>query len=318
MYVVRKAYKEDFEKVYPLFKYFNNDKISKTQWERIFTPMCKELNNDFFGFVLESEDNKEIVGFRGLILSLREINGKKIKICSTTSWVVKPELQKKGYGSKLLEATTELEGYHFQTLTPMKEKIPLLVNYGFKIYTSKQKIIIPFPRLFIFRKSIKILINNSEIKTYLNEVDRRIYDDHQFANCNHILINNKAGYSYFILKTTNFSSRILNSSKVWFFIIKVYYKLFKKNIIGPKIKLGMIHYVSNPDFFSDNIKLWLLKICKIFNVKGLSVNEKYIKKKSFNIFNNDISTFGVYKSDTLSSKDFDTLYSEFILFDFDL
>ena len=80
MYKIRKAYQDDFEKVYPLFQYFNNDKLRKDDWAALFKPICRELNIGFYGFVCENINDNEIIGFLGGISSIREFNGNSFKI----------------------------------------------------------------------------------------------------------------------------------------------------------------------------------------------------------------------------------------------
>ncbi len=318
MYSIRKAYKEDFEKVYPLFQFFNNENISKEQWANLFKPICKELNNDFFGFILEKKENKEIIGFIGIILSLREINNKIYLIGNHSSLVLKPEFRGRNLSSLLMNAIGDIEGLHIQSLTPIKERFPKYINCGYKFNTNNYYTIIPYPFFFHLSKKQKIYFNSQEILSLLNCKDLKIYNDHQLKNCNHILFKTKNDYCYFILKPTLFSHQILNSSKLWIFISKVWYKLFNRNLIQSKISLGMIHYVSNPYLFSKKINIWGYTICKRFKIKGLSVKKSNLEKIKFNFLLNTKNSLGAFKSNELLADDFDTLYSDLILFDLDL
>lgn len=315
MYIVRKAYKEDFEDVFQLFKYFNNEKIDKAQWSRLFRPMCKELDNDFFGFVLEAKSDKTIVGYFGCILSLREINGRLYNICSYTSWVVKPEIRGKNISINLLEATFELKNYHFQALSPIKKTVHLYINnYGFKENIFKYYTLLPIPGFkSIFNKSL--IVNNSNIKNHLSPSDCRLYDDHQIPNVFHIMYEYQKKYIYCIIKPTLYSSYVLNSSLIIRIFTKTWYKIFKKDFFKSKINLGLVHYTNNPAIFSESIHKFTPVICRELKVLGLSVNEKYLKRKSLFTFKNTLNFSGLYKSESLNHENFDTLYSELILLD---
>jgi len=317
MYIVRKAYKDDFEKVYPLFRFFYNEKITKDQWKNLFEPMCKELNNDFFGYLLENIQTKDVDGFLGCIFSLRNINGQAHKICSFTSWVVKPDLKAQKMSFKLVDAAFELKGYDFQVLTPVKRKAIIKIErWGFQPYELKLKTILPF--YVIFHKKFNILVNNEKIKPFLNLHETKVFDDHSFNNSFHILFYNNNESLYVIFKPTLFNKNILNSSMIYKLILKFWYKLFNKEIFKAKINLGFVHYISNVSLFNRNLNYVARVICERFCLKGLAVNQKDISKKAINIIDNDLNTFGLYKSETLNQEDFDTLYSEFILLDLDL
>ncbi len=316
MYKIRKAYQDDFEKVYPLFQYFNNDKLRKDDWAALFKPICRELNIGFYGFVCENINDNEIIGFLGGISSIREFNGNSFKICSLTSLVLKPEYRKQNLSFKLIESASQLEDFHIQVVSPISKTIHLYESLGFKINQTTHKTILPAFHKSLFNKNVKIHINNNNILLGLLSVkDKKIYKDHQLSYCNHIIIKDRSEYCYLVIKPTDFTNRILLSSRIISTLNKIWHKLFRKNIMGNKIKIGLIHYVSNPQFFSKNILNCSYKICKELKIKGMSVNSIYINKRSFFIINNYLTSFGVYKSDTLNSDDLDTLYSELVLFD---
>jgi len=318
MYSIRKAYKDDFEKVYPLFTYFNNNKVEREQWQRLFSPVCSTLNNTSVGFILENNETAEVVGFLGCLLSKRTIKGKEYIICSYSSWVVKPELRKKNMSTLLMDATIAMKDWHLQVLSPIKKMLPLYHNYGFKTNTSRFTIIIPYPFTLHFSYNNQLFINTESIISYLNTTDVQIYNDHQYPNCHHILIKYKKNFSYLVMKPALFSVRVFNSSKIWVFANKVWYKLFKKDIIKGQVRLGMVHYISNPEVFNKCIGSHIKTICKAFGIKGLHINRKYITKQRFNYIADAVTELGIIRSNAIESDDLDTLYSDLILFELDL
>ena len=89
---VEKATAEDFEKVYPLLRDFNNPQINKTQWKRLFTDNWN-FQKEYCGYKLVLGD--ETVGFIAYILSKKLIHEKWEKFCNISSWIVKPEFRKR-------------------------------------------------------------------------------------------------------------------------------------------------------------------------------------------------------------------------------
>ena len=57
MTIVRKAIAQDFEKIYPLFKSFENARLQKNDWQLLFIDHWKSKEG-YFGYVLE--DKKRI------------------------------------------------------------------------------------------------------------------------------------------------------------------------------------------------------------------------------------------------------------------
>lgn len=96
---IKKAYSEDFEKIYPVLLLFDNPNITKEDWQKLFMKYW-DSDRDYFGYYLE--ENNEVVGFFGLIFSLRQLDGKQADFCNMTSWIVKPEYRK--YSLKLLNS----------------------------------------------------------------------------------------------------------------------------------------------------------------------------------------------------------------------
>jgi len=308
---IKKVYTEDFEAVLKLLELFGNKDIDKEQWRRLCNPVCNKLANDFFGFALV--DETKIIGFIAGIQSQRVIKGKTHLFCNISSWIVHPDYRNGKKGLLLLDALMKIENVTFYVLSPVKHTLGYYALWGFKENTTKYKTLLPFPAVKnIFIKS-HLLINDVQIYNVLNDVDRDIFNDHQLPGVFHVLFFYKKEYVYSIIKPTLYSSYVLNSSFIIRFFTKAWFKIFTKDFFKSNIQLGLVHYTNNPKLFSENIGLYNYKICKKIEVKGLSVNDKYLSTKSVLSIKNNINYAGLYKSNELSQDDFDTLYSELIL-----
>ena len=309
MLTVEKVYSEDFEKVLELLNLFNNNDIDKVQWQRLFNPVCKRLNNDFFGFALVAEN--KFIGFIAGIQSQREIKGKTQNFCNISSWIVHPDYRKEKKGLLLLKALMEIENLNFYVLSPVRHTFNYYISlYGFKENTSKFYTIPAFPSIRKLFINTRLTVNTDNIKGYLNNIDIELLNDHQLPNIFHFLFFYKGEYIYCIIKKTAYSSYILNSSFIINFFTKAWFKVFKKDFFNANIFLGLVHYTNKPKLFSESLTLNINKICKIMKVQGLSINDKYLLNKPLIKIKNNINYAGIYKSNELDQNDFDTLYSE--------
>jgi len=312
MYKIRKVFNDDFNKTLPLFDFFRGNDNGREHWSLLFKPICKELNNDFFGFVLECSETGDIGGFLGCNLSIRHINGKNHKICNMTSLVIKPELRKQNLAHELVKNAIELDGYSIQGLSPIEKTIPYYLNLGFKYNQTKFYTLLrpPFPWTLNKRG---LSINSYTIENMLSENDLRLYHDHQFPDVYHVIYKYKNCTVYCIIKPSFYSSYILNSSPLINFFTKAWFKVFGKDFFKPKIKLGLIHYVNNPELFSESIFSLVYPICRKMGAMGLSVSDNFLKRKGWLTLPNKLVFPGLYKSDELTYKDLDTLYSELLV-----
>lgn len=310
MLTIRKLVSEDFEKALPLLEMFENDDISTEEWKKLFYPVCKKLNNDYFGFVLI--DNKKIVGIIAAIQSLKRIKNTWHKICNISSWIVHPEYRNKKMGFLLFEELMKMSDFSFYALSPVKHTIDYYKkNYGFKEHKLKFLIIPRLPQFLVLKKTPVIYINQPLIREYLSEYEKDIYNDHQLPNIFHVMYFFKKQPVYCIIKPSKFSSYALNSSIIIKAFTKVWFKVFNKDFFKPQISLGLIHYTNNTELFCSSLSSIVNYVSKKINVKGLCVNEKMLSKPYpyFSIRNN-LNYMLLHKSELLDADDFDTLYSE--------
>ncbi len=278
MTVLKKATADDFEKTYPLLLEFNNHKLKKEDWCRLFVNHWGSQEARF-GYLL-IDDNKA-VGFLGLIFANRLINNATHKFCNITSGIVKKTYRNESL--KLFLPMLELKGYTITDFTPSKEVYLILKKLGFKDLETHINIILPLPSLVRSSENCLIEFDKNAIRGDLSQGDLNIFHDHLKFKTIHMLIRSSNENCYVVL----------NKTRKKFF------------------PFAQIHYISNLELFLKYIACIRLKICSRLGVCGLLISQRYLKNcKPSGLIRIRRSQPTLFKSDLLEKDDVDTLYSE--------
>lgn len=282
MTVIRKAMSEDFHGTYPLFAEFNNPNLTRNDWQQLFNN-CFESDEGFCGYLMEY--NGDIVGYIGLIFSKRIIEGIEKKFCNITGFVVKKEFRSKSL--LLLFPVLQMTEHVLSSFSPSPTAHTILKKFGFNELESIVHISLPVinPFKLFFNKPV-ILSHTKNIQNELLSFERlnKIFNDHLKFKCKHLLIKTSTGFCYI-----------------------VYTKVRRK-----KIPMAQLHFISNPQVFNDyidTIKVFFIRTHGIFII--LIDSRFTTKRPSFSIeFKLPIPR--LFKSKSLSTREVDGLYSEFI------
>jgi len=284
---VEKLKVEDFEKVYPLLLDFNNPKITKTQWNRLFIDNWN-FQKEFYGYKLVVGD--EIVGFVAYILSRKWINGKWENFCNLSSWIVKPEYRSSGLD--LLYPMSDLKDYTITSFTPgaVSYKIETIL-FKFKILDGYEVIIPALPQVQgLLRKNFKVITRRQNQDEYflqlLSEHEGKIFHHHEKFDCHHIVITTEQGNLYLILKKT-----------------------YKRHLPFAKV-----YYINNPGLFVHHLEDLRFRIPLALKTAGIVVDSRFLQGKPipFKKTKNFYMPMA-YRSDHLQPHEVDYLYSEFFL-----
>ena len=278
MAIVRKAVKQDFEKIYPLFKKFKNPRLSKENWEQLFVDHWKNAEG-YFGYVLENREN--IVGFLGLIFSHRLLNNKKEKFCNLTSWVVEEKYRNQSLS--LLAPVLKLKDYTLTIHTASKETYAVARKLGFQDLESRLRIILPMPSLLTWFTFCKVEIDGSDFSKTLPKQALQIYKDHLSFGCFHVRVQTSLGECY-IVGT----------------------KIYRK-----KIPFSQIHHISHPNIFAKFAGHISLSICLEIKSVAIIIDERFLQGNTIKISKVwPLPHPRVYKTNSLVQNDIDSLYSE--------
>jgi acetoacetyl-CoA synthetase len=288
MLTVRKAYAEDFEKIYPLLLEINNKRITKAGWQRIFRNHWN-AEEDYFGYVLV--DQQEILGFMSTIFSKRVIDGQLHNFCNLSTWIVKEEARNKSL--LLVSPILQLTNYTFTMFTLAGKLEVIWEKFGFKRLNSSYKLLLPLPSItgsFLAKKGL-ITFDHRVIERHLTATELAIFHDHARYNCAFSFIRSDNGNCLIILR----------------------------RIIRKGLPFVYIHYLSNKEVFSRYINVLRLTIMRQLKVLGIAVQERHLAN-NINIphtisLSSDQCYNEYYKSDRLAPHQIDDLYSELFLLD---
>ena len=284
---VEKARVEDFEKVYPLLLTFNNSKITKTQWKRLFTDNW-DFQQESCGYKLVVGD--EIVGFVSYIHSRKLVNGKWEKFCNLSSWIVKPEFRSSSMD--LLYPILNLKDYTLTSLTPGVVGYKVMTKlFKLKILDGYEVIMPALPRVSgLLRKNFKVITRRENQDEYFLQLlldhEGKVFRDHREFDCHHVVITTQQGNLYLIFK-----------------------RVYKRHL--PFVKL---YYASNPGLFSHHLEDIRFRIPLALKTMGIVVDSRFLQGKDipFTKTKNFYMPM-VYRSNHLQPHEVDYLYSEFFL-----
>lgn len=295
MIEVRKAYADDYLEVLPLLLKFNS---SIDTWRKLFTNHWQHPEN-YFGFVLT--DSGKVIGYLGTIFSERLIKGKNEKFCNLSTWIIDENYNK--HGLSLFLPVLELEGYTVTNFSSADKTYVISKKLGFEDLGSDLRFISPWPKIRL-NKDIEVFTQKESLAVFLEEPDRKIWQDHNSFNCIHIVLRKGTETCYLILKKKRADLKVI------YYLNRVINVIFKSNIIRDKAFLGQIHYVSNKVLFAQVIDAVSWQLSWKFGLLGLLceaswLGEKAKDKKSFKVFSTPL-----FKSQTVNRENIDSLYSE--------
>src|SRR5262247_3260436 len=286
MAVVEKVTPAMLDDVIPLLSELE-DTHSREEWREIFDYQW-ESDEGYVGYALV--DDRKVVGFNGAIFSRRIIDGREARICNLTSWIVKE--QYRAESMRLVFPFLKLKGYTVTNLTMNERAWEVTKRLGYKNLDTNIRILFPVPGLSAARKEEApvIVSDQSKIAEILDPVNLKIFIDHSHYNYEHLVIQDKYGYSYIIYTGKRYR---------------------KYNYDFP---YAHIHYISDRSAFLrrlNKVKSYFLKSRKCF---FLAVDERLIGNATIPYSKSYQLKFPrMYKSDVLSREQVDSLYSELVV-----
>jgi hypothetical protein len=273
---VRKATRSDYDLVFPLFKGFaTHTQVDPQDWKKIFSPIWANQREEY-GYVLQ--DGGEVVGFLGTLCSTRSILGTMQEFCNLTSWIVKPEYRAESLS--LLFPLMSRPDHTLTNFTASNRVIEVLLKLGFRSLEDHYWMILPLPAA---PGGIKILMGAEVIKNKLDGQDAVILHDHLKLHCQHILLESSDGHCYMVLNPARKRNR----------------------------PVMYVNYLSNPDYFINNIQKCTYSLCRQLKINGLMVGEHSLAGSRIPLALRIKRRHALlYRSKIVSPGQIDTLYSE--------
>jgi hypothetical protein len=286
MATIEKATPAMFDDVYPLLLELDNTH-SMEKWRSIFDYQW-ESGEGYVGYALV--DGRKVVGFNGAIFSRRIIDGRGVRFCNLTSWIVKEQYRTESL--RLVFPILNLKGYTLTNLTMNDRAWGIVKRLGFKNLDTNIRLIFPVPGLSSSGKEDPpvIVSDLSRIAEVLDPINLKIFRDHLQYNCGHLVIKDDYGYSYLIYTD----------------------KRYKK--YNCAVPYAHIQYISDRSVFLkylNRIKLYFLKSQKYLFI---AVDERLLGNRPVpysKVYQLKIPR--MYKSEILTGEQVDNLYSELVV-----
>jgi acetoacetyl-CoA synthetase len=246
--IIREARGDDFDRVYPLLLEFKNSHLNTENWRQLFIDHTG-LQNDHFGWVLVDGDN--VVGFVSTILSERTIRGETVRLCNTSSWIVKPEYR--AHSLALHAKVIADKSITVTNLSPTAHVLKLLEKLGFTLMDKSERIILPVVTARTFTGNCKVITQPSTIKGALTGENLRFFRDHQLPFNHHVLLRTPVGDCYVMM------NRALKT-------------------IGGNLQLpfARVHHIGAPDLFVRHLEKLVMRVAASFKVAAMIVDDRML------------------------------------------
>lgn len=287
---IREARGADFPRVYPLLLGFNNPHLTEEHWRQLFVDHSG-LQNDCFGWVLA--DGDDLVGFVSTIFSERTIRGETLRLCNTSSWIVKPEYR--AHSLALHAKVTADPTVSITNLSPTRQVLRVLQALGFTLMDKSERIIVPVVTHRTVLDSSEILTEPRAVESALDMERRRFFRDHQLPYNHHALLRTPEGDCYVMM---NRSSKAVRGSL--------------------RLPFARVHHIGSPEIFARHLEKLAIRIAASLKVVGMIVDERMLRGAipwhSFPRPGGERKA--AFRSDKLTAEDIDGLYTEAVLLNY--
>jgi acetoacetyl-CoA synthetase len=288
--IIREARGDDFERVYPLLLEFENKHLTKKDWRQLFVDHSG-LQNDHFGWVLV--DGDEVVGFVSTILSERVIRGETMRLCNTSSWIVKPEYR--AHSLALHAKVTADKSVAVTNLSPTLQTLKLLEKMGFTLMDKSERIILPVVTTRTLVDRCVIITEPSTVAGALQGAHLRFFWDHQLPHNHHVLMRAAEGDCYLMMNRT--------------------LKTIRGNL---RVPFARIHHIGAPDIFVRHLEKLGVRIAASLKVAAMIVDDRMLKGNVpwHSFMRPGGERKAAFRSERLTAGDIDGLYTEAVLLNY--
>jgi hypothetical protein len=267
-------------RVLPLLRLFPDGARVAAQWER-FAVHHWPFEEGYFGYALQ--EGGALVGFLGLVFHTRQIQGRSVKICSPSSWIVRPEFRSESLA--LLAPLAELRDYTIVNMSPSAAVLPIFRLLKFRDLETSIRSFLPGPRLAFLSAGRDVIFDLERIASLIGPEDRRILDHHGGLGCHHIALTHRGGCCYLVATRRR-----------------------KRRLI-----VAHIHYLSDIELFGALISGAVPQICAYLRVAGVQIDQRLLQGQDLSwSIRGRLSQPRVYRSMDLSPEQIDGLYTEMV------
>ncbi len=285
MLSVRTARSDDIPAICELMYGHMNRAIDRDQWTRLFQYSWLEDKPDF-GYVVA--DGDRIVGFVGTIYSQRWIDHRWETFCNLSSWYLLRAYRGQGLGKRLLDCfLAKAHLYHYSILTVSKKRVEKLNGLGFTHLDNTRYVLPGLPEEPCGQFST--LTDPDGIASYLPIHQRKLLQDHRAYECRHLLIHNAEESCYLIVKD---------------FLHRDHY-------------CTEILYASDYGFIGRHPQQ-IQQFVTVNERSSVSLDSRFLDAPPPGAIIESLPTPRYYISEYREPRDFDALYSEVVLLDYEM
>lgn len=171
---VRPATPDMFEEVYALLREFPDQALSKELWRRMLFEPPWPVEEPQRGYALLDEGR--VVGFYGTMFSRRIVQGRPVRFCNLSTWIVKES--HRAQSLQILRPILALEDYVLVNPSPNAAVLPIFKRFGFEPLETSQWLTIPVadPRSLLRAWGTTLVVDPERIRQNLDAEGRKIHE----------------------------------------------------------------------------------------------------------------------------------------------
>ena len=290
MLIIREAGGDDFERIYPLLLEFENPHLSTEHWQQLFIDHTG-LQNNHFGWVLV--DGNDVVGFVSTIYGERTIRGETVRLCNTSSWIVKPKYR--AHSLALHAKVIADKSITVTNLSPTAQVLKLLQKMGFTLMDKSERIILPVVTTRTFMDRCEVLTKASTVQGALEGESLRFFQDHQLPFNHHVLLRTHVGDCYVVMNRS-----------------------FKTVAGNLRLPFARVHHIGAPDIFVRHLEKLALRVAASLKVVAMIVDDRMLQGTVpwHSFMRPGGERKAAFRSTKLAAEDIDGLYTEAVLLNY--
>jgi hypothetical protein len=239
--------------------------------------------NDSPGYVLV--DGQQIVGFIATLTHFRQIRGQRQEICNLANWYVSPDHRRQSL--MLLRESMRRRDVTYTAVSPIARVAKIIARMGWEELETHRRVIYPTLNFRPLRPRPEITVG--DVSSLLSPEQLRIFQDHQGLPCEHAVLEHdgRQCYMVFVRKTSRFKSSV------------------------------RIDYLSDRALFCSCIRQFAGKLCRKLGVTSIAVHDRFLDDTKIPFSKRrPLRVPFMFRSDSLTAADIDSLYTESVVMGF--
>jgi hypothetical protein len=240
-------------------------------------------NNNSPGLVLAQ--GQEIVGFMATLTHSRQVQGQLQTICNLASWYVSAAYRR--HSLSLLREAVRRRDVTYTAISPIARVARISKHFGFQQLETHRRVIYPTLNFRPLRPRPEITVG--DVSSLLSPDQLKIFHDHHEFSCEHAVLEHNGRQCYIVLVRK--PRRFFSSAR--------------------------IDYLSDRSLFGSCICHIAGQLCRKLGVTSVSVHDRFLGDTNVPFSKRrPLKVPYMFRSNSLSPGDIDSLYSECVVMGF--